>query len=59
MGSEDCFDLRRKVITLLRNELPVLRAKARVSQEDIANHDKHIAPSKLEKEKCRGQHFSH
>lgn len=37
MGSEDCFDMRRKVIILLRNELPVLRAKARVSQEDIAN----------------------
>lgn len=37
MGSEDCFDMRRKVIVLLRNELPVLRAKARVSQEDIAN----------------------
>ena len=37
MSSEDCFDLRSKVIALLRNELPVLRAKARVSQEDIAN----------------------
>lgn len=37
MSSEDCFDMRGKVIALLRNELPVLRAKARVSQEDIAN----------------------
>ena len=37
MSSEDCFDIRSKVIALLRNELPVLRAKARVSQEDIAN----------------------
>lgn len=37
MSSEDCFDMRSKVIALLRNELPVLRAKARVSQEDIAN----------------------
>lgn len=37
MSSADCFDMRSKVIALLRNELPVLRAKARVSQEDIAN----------------------
>lgn len=37
LSSEDCFDMRSKVIALLRNELPVLRAKARVSQEDIAN----------------------
>lgn len=37
MSSEDCFDMRSKVIALLRNELPALRAKARVSQEDIAN----------------------
>lgn len=37
MSSEDCFDMRSRVIALLRNELPVLRAKARVSQEDIAN----------------------
>lgn len=37
MSSKDCFGMRSKVIALLRNELPVLRAKARVSQEDIAN----------------------
>ena len=30
------MDIRNKMIELLRNELPVLRAKARVSQEDIA-----------------------
>ena len=37
MNADNCFDPRSKVITLLRNELPVLRAKARISQEDIAN----------------------
>ena len=37
LNTNNCFDPRSKVIALLRNELPVLRAKARVSQEDIAN----------------------
>lgn len=36
MGTEKSIDIRSKMIELLRNELPVLRAKARVSQEDIA-----------------------
>lgn len=36
MGTEKSIDIRNKMIELLRNELPVLRAKARVSQEDIA-----------------------
>ena len=36
MGTEKSMDIRNKMIELLRNELPVLRAKARVSQEDIA-----------------------
>lgn len=36
MGTEKSIDIRNKMIKLLRNELPVLRAKARVSQEDIA-----------------------
>ena len=36
MGTEFAIDNRNKMIELLRNELPVLRAKARVSQEEIA-----------------------
>ena len=37
MGIEKSIDVRNKLIELLRNDLLVLRAKARVSQEDIAN----------------------
>ena len=37
MSSQNWDDMRSEVISLLRNELPVLRAKARVSQEEIAN----------------------
>ena len=36
LGTEFAIDNRNKMIELLRNELPVLRAKARVSQEEIA-----------------------
>ncbi len=36
MSNEKSIDIRSKMTELLRNELPVLRAKARVSQEDIA-----------------------
>lgn len=61
MSSEDCFDMRSKVIALLRNELPVLRAKARVSQEDIANKigisRQTYSSIETGKEKCHGQHF--
>lgn len=35
MSIEDSIHLRDTIIELLRNELPVLRAKAKVSQEDI------------------------
>lgn len=37
MSHEDCVSIREKAISVLRNELPVLRAKARMSQEEIAN----------------------
>ena len=37
MGIEKSIDVRNKLIELLRNDLLVLREKARVSQEDIAN----------------------
>lgn len=37
MDFENCFDMRSKMILLLRDELPVLRAKAGISQKDIAN----------------------
>ena len=36
MSIENSIYLRNTIIELLRNELPVLRAKARISQEDIA-----------------------
>ena len=36
MGAKKNYDSRNSMIELLRSELPVLRAKARVSQEDIA-----------------------
>lgn len=36
MSIENSIYLRNTIIELLRGELPVLRAKARVSQEDIA-----------------------
>ena len=36
MSFENSSEMRGKVIELLRSELPVLRAKARSSQEDIA-----------------------
>ena len=36
MNAERNADIRSRLIELLRNELPVLRAKARVSQEEIA-----------------------
>ena len=36
MSIEDSIYLRNTIIELLRNELPVLRAKARVSQIEIA-----------------------
>ena len=36
LSIENSIYLRNTIIELLRGELPVLRAKARVSQEDIA-----------------------
>lgn len=36
MVTEKTADIRNKMIEILRNELPVLRAKARVSQGEIA-----------------------
>ena len=36
MSIENSIYLRNTIIELLRKELPVLRAKARISQEDIA-----------------------
>ena len=36
MVTEKTADIRKKMIEILRNELPVLRAKARVSQGEIA-----------------------
>ncbi len=36
MSIENSIYLRNTIVELLRGELPVLRAKARVSQEDIA-----------------------
>lgn len=37
MSSEYNNEIRNEMIQLLRNELPVLRTKAKVSQEEIAN----------------------
>lgn len=37
MSTEYNNEIRNELIELLRNELPVLRAKANVSQEEIAN----------------------
>lgn len=37
MSSEYNNELRNELIELLRNELPVLRTKAKVSQEEIAS----------------------
>lgn len=36
MSIENSIYLRNNIVELLRKELPVLRAKARISQEDIA-----------------------
>lgn len=36
MDNEDAMSIRQKLIEEFRNELPVLRAKARVSQEVVA-----------------------
>ena len=36
MSIENSIYLRNTIVVLLRKELPVLRAKARISQEDIA-----------------------
>lgn len=36
MGIKKAFDMKNEMTILLRNELPVLRAKARVSQEELA-----------------------
>lgn len=36
MGTEKADNIKNKMTELLRNELPVLRAKARVSQEELA-----------------------
>ncbi len=36
MSIENSIYLRNTIVELLRKELPVLRAKARISQEDIA-----------------------
>lgn len=36
MGAEKTDNIKNKMTELLRNELPVLRAKARVSQGDLA-----------------------
>lgn len=36
MSIENSIYLRNMIVELLRKELPVLRAKARISQEDIA-----------------------
>lgn len=37
MSTEKTADIRTKMTELLRNEMPVLRAKARVSQGEIAD----------------------
>lgn len=37
MSTEKTADIRNKMTELLRNEMPVLRAKARVSQGEIAD----------------------
>lgn len=37
MNSENTDKIRHNLIELLRNELPVLRKKAKVSQEEIAS----------------------
>ena len=37
MSSEFNNEIRNEMIELLRNELPVFRTKAKVSQEEIAN----------------------
>ncbi len=36
MNDRDVMDVKSEIIEILRTELPVLRAKARISQEDIA-----------------------
>ena len=36
MSTEKAADIRNRMTELLRNEMPVLRAKARVSQEELA-----------------------
>ncbi len=36
MNIEKSIDIKSQMIELLRDELPVLRAKARISQEEIA-----------------------
>lgn len=36
MKREDYIDIRHNLIEIFRNELPVLRAKVRVSQETVA-----------------------
>lgn len=36
MGTEKTDNIKNEMTELLRNELPVLRAKARVSQSDLA-----------------------
>ena len=40
MSIENSIYLRNTIVELLRKELPVLRAKARISQEDIAEKSK-------------------
>ena len=36
LSTEKAADIRNRMTELLRNEMPVLRAKARVSQEELA-----------------------
>lgn len=60
MSIENSIYLRNTIIELLRKELPFLKAKAHISQEDIAEKNRHISPNinllRQESEKCPGQH---
>ena len=63
MGAEKTDNIKNKMTELLRNELPVLRAKARVSQGDLAKklvyQGRHIVRLKQVRGKCHGQLFLH
>ena len=63
MGTEKTDNIKNKMTELLRNELSVLRAKARISQGSLPRkfvfQDRHIARLKLVRGKFPGQHFLH